>query len=244
MISPAAVLRDGARSRKRAPPQDEDQGGADMVGRSQRLANPAFWQGLAGIVGFFAVWALARRIGWLVLPGPGEVAAGLPRLVSEPTYWLSWAGSAQRVFAGFAIAAILAVALGLAMGISVKLRLTTFPRPGAAAPHSAARLAAALHSVLADQRSDHDLPHVHGRLLPDHHQRARRHRSGGPALHRGGTVARLQPPRHLLAHIAPRRLAVCVHRLCHRDGITWRWSSPPRWHPPPMASAISRGMPT
>ena len=91
------------------------------------MANPAFWQGLAGIVGFFAVWALARRIGWLVLPGPGEVAAGLPRLVSEPTYWLSWAGSAQRVFAGFAIAAILAVALGLAMGISGKLRLTTFP---------------------------------------------------------------------------------------------------------------------
>ena len=91
------------------------------------LANPAFWQGLAGIVGFFAVWALARRIGWLVLPGPGEVAAGLPRLVSEPTYWLSWAGSAQRVFAGFAIAAIHAVALGLAMGISAKLRLTTFP---------------------------------------------------------------------------------------------------------------------
>jgi NitT/TauT family transport system permease protein len=91
------------------------------------LANPAFWQGLAGLVGFFAVWALARRIGWLVLPGPGEVAAGLPRLVSEPTYWLSWAGSAQRVFAGFAVAAILAVALGLAMGISAKLRLTTFP---------------------------------------------------------------------------------------------------------------------
>jgi NitT/TauT family transport system permease protein len=91
------------------------------------LANPALWQGLVGIAGFFAVWALARRIGWLVLPGPAEVAAGLPRLVSGPTYWLSWLGSSQRVFAGFAIAAVLALALGLAMGIYQKFRLTTFP---------------------------------------------------------------------------------------------------------------------
>ncbi|HKN10545.1 MAG TPA: ABC transporter permease [Pseudomonadota bacterium] len=91
------------------------------------LANPAFWQGLAGIAGFFAVWALAHRIGWLVVPGPAEVAAGLPRLVSEPTYWLSWLGSGQRVLAGFAIAAVLALALGLAMGVSRKLRLTAFP---------------------------------------------------------------------------------------------------------------------
>jgi NitT/TauT family transport system permease protein len=91
------------------------------------LANPALWQGLAGIAGFFAVWALARRIGWLVLPGPAEVAAGLPRLISGPTYWLSWLGSSQRVLAGFAIAAVLALALGLAMGIYRKLRLTTFP---------------------------------------------------------------------------------------------------------------------
>src|ERR1700726_3388980 len=127
MISPAAVLRDGARSRKRAPPQDEDQGGADMVGRSQRLANPAFWQGLAGIVGFFAVWALARAIGWLALPGPGEVAAGLPRLVFAPAYWLSWVGSSQRVFAGFAIAAVLGLLLGLTMGTYLKLKHTIFP---------------------------------------------------------------------------------------------------------------------
>jgi NitT/TauT family transport system permease protein len=91
------------------------------------LANPALWQGLAGIAGFFTVWALARRIGWLILPGPVEVAAGLPRLISGPTYWLSWLGSSQRVFAGFAIAAVLALALGLAMGIYRKFRLTTFP---------------------------------------------------------------------------------------------------------------------
>jgi NitT/TauT family transport system permease protein len=91
------------------------------------LANPALWQGFAGIAGFFAVWALARRIGWLVLPGPAEVAAELPRLISGPTYWLSWLGSSQRVFAGFAIAAVLALALGLTMGIYRKFRLTTFP---------------------------------------------------------------------------------------------------------------------
>jgi sulfonate transport system permease protein len=66
-------------------------------------------------------------MGWLILPGPGEVAAGLPRIISEPIYWLSWLGSAQRVFAGFAIAAVLALSLGLVMGMSRKLRLTTFP---------------------------------------------------------------------------------------------------------------------
>jgi NitT/TauT family transport system permease protein len=96
--------------------------------RAWRLAaNPSLWQGLAGIAGFFAVWALARRIGWLILPGPAEVAAALPRMVSGPTYWLSWLGSSQRVLAGFAIAAVLALALGLGMGISRKFRLTTFP---------------------------------------------------------------------------------------------------------------------
>ena len=91
------------------------------------LVNPALWQGVAGIVGFFVVWAFARRMGWLVLPGPAEVAAGLPRIVSGPIYWLSWLGSSQRVFAGFAIAAVLALSLGLAMGMSRKLRLATFP---------------------------------------------------------------------------------------------------------------------
>jgi len=91
------------------------------------LGNAALWQGLAGILGFFAVWALARAIGWLALPGPGEVAAGLPRLVFAPAYWLSWVGSSQRVFAGFAIAAVLGLLLGLTMGTYLKLKQTIFP---------------------------------------------------------------------------------------------------------------------
>ena len=84
-------------------------------------------QGTVGLVAFVLIWGAIRALGWTVLPGPVEVAAGLPELVQSRDYWLSWLGSAQRVFGGFAIAAVLALAVGLTMGISRAFRLTFFP---------------------------------------------------------------------------------------------------------------------
>lgn len=92
-----------------------------------RLQSPVLWQGAVGVASFFIVWQLARWIGIMALiPGPVEVAAAVPREMSQEGYWLSWTSSAQRVFAGFFAAAILAITLGVLMGMSRKLRDTTF----------------------------------------------------------------------------------------------------------------------
>lgn len=84
-------------------------------------------QGLVGLVVFVLLWGAVRTLGWTVLPGPLEVAEGLPALVRSEDYWLSWLGSAQRVFGGFAIAAVLALAVGLSMGVSRSFRMISFP---------------------------------------------------------------------------------------------------------------------
>lgn len=93
-----------------------------------RLSNPVLWQGIAGVLGFFVVWQLLRAIGLMaVLPGPLQVAAGVPHEIAQDDYWLSWLASSRRVFFGFFIAALLAIAFGVALGMSRKLRDTTFP---------------------------------------------------------------------------------------------------------------------
>lgn len=93
-----------------------------------RLQSPVLWQGVAGVASFFVVWQLARTLGIMTLiPGPLEVAGAVPREMQQEGYWLSWTASSQRVFGGFFAAAILAVTLGVLMGMSRKLRDTTFP---------------------------------------------------------------------------------------------------------------------
>lgn len=93
-----------------------------------RLRNPVLWQGVAGILSFFIVWQLLKAVGLLALiPGPLQVAAGIPREMAQDNYWLSWVASSRRVFLGFFTAAVLAVGLGVALGMSRKLRDTGFP---------------------------------------------------------------------------------------------------------------------
>lgn len=95
---------------------------------SVRLRSPVFWQGLAGIVTFFAVWQIARWIGWMtIIPSPAELAAGIPEEIERAGYWQNWVDSSRRVFTGFAIAAVLAIVIGVAMGMSNRLRALIFP---------------------------------------------------------------------------------------------------------------------
>lgn len=100
-----------------------------LPGRLVRgLRNPALWQGVVGVTSFFLIWQFARMLGFmLVIPSPIEVIAGLPEQVTQQNYWQSWLASTQRVFTGFIAAAILALALGISMGIARKLRDTTYP---------------------------------------------------------------------------------------------------------------------
>lgn len=92
------------------------------------LRHPALWQGVLGLVLFLAIWQAARSAGWLVLaPGPLEVARAVPTEIGREGYLAAWADSARRVFIGFFIAAVLAVGLGVAMGVSRRLRDGAFP---------------------------------------------------------------------------------------------------------------------
>lgn len=86
------------------------------------------WQNALGIALFFAIWQFARMAGWLELvPGPIEVAKGVPAEIAQEGYWLSWLSSTQRVLLGFASAALLAVPLGIWLGASRRARDYGFP---------------------------------------------------------------------------------------------------------------------
>lgn len=92
------------------------------------LINPQLWLGILGIASFFAIWQLARSLGlMLVMPTPLEVIEAIPQQVNQDGYWLSWVASTQRVFLGFFAAAVLAVFLGIMLGISRKVRDLSFP---------------------------------------------------------------------------------------------------------------------
>jgi sulfonate transport system permease protein len=90
--------------------------------------NPAFWQGMMGIFLFYAIWQVARVSGLMsVLPGPIEVARALALQIGQPNYWESWLASLFRVFAGFFLAAVVAVPMGIAIGLRKKVRYMWFP---------------------------------------------------------------------------------------------------------------------
>ncbi|MBA8908264.1 ABC transporter permease [Aminobacter sp. P9b] len=95
---------------------------------SRRLRSPVLWQGLAGIVTFFAVWQIARWLGWMaIIPSPIELAEGIPEEIAQTGYWQNWIDSSRRVFVGFGIAAISAIVIGVLMGMSTRLRAAIFP---------------------------------------------------------------------------------------------------------------------
>jgi NitT/TauT family transport system permease protein len=98
------------------------------IRRPSRLANPVFWQGLLGIVSFFAVWQGFRWLGFMTLvPSPAEVIVAIPSQISQEGYWQSWIASTLRVMGGFFTAAFLGVVLGISIGMSRKLRYSAFP---------------------------------------------------------------------------------------------------------------------
>lgn len=98
----------------------------ERLGRA--LHDPVLWQGAVGILSFFVAWQLLKQVGLLaVLPGPLEVAGAVPAQMAQDGYWLSWLASARRVFLGFLVAAVFAIALGVSMGMARKLRQAGFP---------------------------------------------------------------------------------------------------------------------
>jgi len=95
---------------------------------ARRLRSAAFWQGLLGVTIFLLLWQTARSSGLLqTIPGPIEVVVGAKVVMGKPDYLLSWSNSGKRVFIGFTIAALMAITIGVSMGMSRKFKQMTFP---------------------------------------------------------------------------------------------------------------------
>jgi taurine transport system permease protein len=75
---------------------------------------------IASVCAFLALWSAVTEFGWIssvFLPSPFQVARQAARLFQNGELWLSILASSQRVFAGFALAALVAVPLGILMGV-------------------------------------------------------------------------------------------------------------------------------
>jgi ABC-type nitrate/sulfonate/bicarbonate transport system permease component len=72
----------------------------------------------------FAAWEAVTALGVeppIILPSPADVAAALVRLVSSPDLWADFAASGQELLYGFALAAAVGIAAGLAIGWYARL---------------------------------------------------------------------------------------------------------------------------
>lgn len=73
----------------------------------------AFWLGVWQLGAVFMDWRTGGY-GSLLLPGPGEVAGRLIALAAEPAFWQAAGMSLVRIFAGFALGAVIGTAAAVA----------------------------------------------------------------------------------------------------------------------------------
>ncbi len=98
--------------------------------RTKRVGSVRVLRGVAGIVGFLGLWELGVLAHVPILaqiPAPLEVARAQWQLLHQARYYVDWLVSLERVSAGFLIAAVVGVPLGLLMGWRAKFRYLTFP---------------------------------------------------------------------------------------------------------------------
>lgn len=79
---------------------------------------------------FLALWQVVvlLKLPWVGrLPSPLDVALVGTNVLHDPSYYLDWLVSLQRVFVGFLIALGIGVPLGLAFGLSRNFREIAFP---------------------------------------------------------------------------------------------------------------------
>jgi taurine transport system permease protein len=104
------------------------EGMAAALPEARSTVRPTLWSRIrwalvikiASVSAFIALWAAATEFGWIssvFLPSPFQVARQAARLFQTGDLWISILASSQRVFAGFALAALVAVPLGILMGV-------------------------------------------------------------------------------------------------------------------------------
>ncbi len=73
-----------------------------------------------GVLAFVTAWSVSTEFGYIpaiFLPSPTSVAIEAQKLVESGELWIAIAASSQRVFLGFALASIVAIPLGILMGV-------------------------------------------------------------------------------------------------------------------------------
>lgn len=105
--TPAATERSGV-TPERAPPA-----------RGRRF-RPVLLINVLSVIGFLGLWAAATELGWIspiFLPSPVAVANEGQKLLTTGDLWIAVWASSKRVFLGFALAGVVAVPLGILMGV-------------------------------------------------------------------------------------------------------------------------------
>ena len=75
---------------------------------------------ILSVCAFLALWSAATEYGWvstIFLPSPRAVATEAGKLIGTGELWQAVLASSRRVFLGFALAAVVAVPLGIVMGV-------------------------------------------------------------------------------------------------------------------------------
>ena len=101
-----------------------------------RTFSRAMLRGIFAIGMFILIWELgARSEQWFgfrmpflgLVPPPSSVAASWAGLIGDPSYWQSWYMSFLRVFAGFLVAMLIGIPLGLFMAVNKTFHGIYFP---------------------------------------------------------------------------------------------------------------------
>jgi len=88
--------------------------------RRGRRFRPVLLLNVLGVFVFVGLWAAATELGWvspIFLPSPVAVAQEGQKLLSTGDLWIAVWASSKRVFLGFAAAGLVAVPLGILMGV-------------------------------------------------------------------------------------------------------------------------------
>lgn len=107
-----------------------------VLSLQKAVANPNIARALIAVPVFLVLWQFAALSGeltgfavpWVgVLPAPSSVLVVWWSLLGDPGYWQSWYVSTLRILAGFTVAMLIGIPLGLLMAVSKTLYATVFP---------------------------------------------------------------------------------------------------------------------
>lgn len=104
--------------------------GSGLKKLKESIFSKTLYRGVIAMVIAVIFWEFAARMKLPVIgmiPAPTSVIGAFGGLMGSSYYWESWLVSFERVFAGFVVAQLVGVPLGLLMGMSRNFRDISFP---------------------------------------------------------------------------------------------------------------------